>query len=156
VAGRITDPLKMYLRKIAPDGTVTTLPDGVSGQLIANCGPDKDGKFWSIDAQRNVLRIAPDGTKSVVRPVGEVYELLDQATCDRGGNLYLAMSRQASLYSVHKITPAGTETVIAGNPGTEGVRAGTPGSLAPIDAITVAPDGTVYVMSQEALVRILQ
>jgi hypothetical protein len=66
------------------------------------------------------------------------------------------MSRQASLYSVHKITPAGTETVIAGNPGTEGVRAGTPGSLAPIDAITVAPDGTVYVMSQEALVRILQ
>ena len=156
VAGRITDPVKMYLRKIAPDGTVTTLPDSVSGQLIANCAPDKDGKFWSIDDQHNVLRIAPDGTKSVVRPAGDIYERLDQATCDRGGNLYLAMSWQASLYSVHKITPAGTETVIAGHPGTEGVRAGTPGSLAPIDAITVAPDGTVYVMSQEALVRIVQ
>jgi hypothetical protein len=156
VAGKITDLVKMYLRKIAPDGTVTTLPDSVSGQLIANCAPDKDGKFWSIDAQGNVLRIGPDGTSTVVRPAGDMYEFLDHAACDRGGNLYLAMSMQGSLYSVHKITPAGTETVIAGHPGTEGVRAGTPGSLAPIDAITVAPDGTVYVMSQEALVRILQ
>jgi sugar lactone lactonase YvrE len=157
VAGSMTDvDVKTYRRKIAPDGTVTTLPDGVSGQLIANCAPDKDGKFWSIDDQRNVLRIAPDGTKSVVRQAGDLNEFLDQATCDRGGNLYLAMSMQGSLYAVHKITPAGTETVIAGHPGTEGVRAGTPGSLAHIDAITVAPDGTVYVMSQEALVRILQ
>jgi hypothetical protein len=156
VAGKITDPFKIYQRKIAPDGTVTTLPDGVGGQLIANCAPDKDGKFWSIDAQRNVLRVGPDGTSTVVRPVGGIDERLDQETCDRAGNLYLAMSNGASLYSVHKITPAGTETVIAGHFGTEGVRAGTPGSLAPIDAITVAPDGTVYLMSQEALVRILQ
>jgi sugar lactone lactonase YvrE len=157
VTGSMTDVgVKTYLRKIAPDGTVTTLPDSVAGQLISNCAPDKDGKFWSIDAQRNVLRIGPDGTRTVVRPAADINEGVDRASCDRGGNLFLAMHSGASLYSVHKITPAGTETVIAGNPGTEGVRAGTPGSLGPIDAITVAPDGTVYVMSQEALVRIVQ
>jgi hypothetical protein len=157
VTGPMTDVgVTTYRRKIAPDGTVTTLPDGVGGQLIANCAPDKDGKFWSVGTQSDVLRIGPDGTRTVVRPAGDINERLDHATCDRAGNLYLAMSSGTSLYSVHKITPAGTESVIAGNPGTEGVRAGTPGSLAPIDAITVAPDGTVYVMSQEALVRIVQ
>jgi len=55
-----------------------------------------------------------------------------------------------------RITPAGIETVIAGMPGAVGVRAATPGSLGPINAITAAPDGTVHVMSENALVRILQ
>jgi DNA-binding beta-propeller fold protein YncE len=77
-------------------------------------------------------------------------------TVDRSGNLYVALSVGSDLNAVSKITPAGNETVIAGKPGAVGVRAGTPGSLGPINAIAVAPDGTVYVMSENALVRILQ
>jgi hypothetical protein len=44
------------------------------------------------------------------------------------------------------LTPAGTDTIIAG----------TPGSLGPVDALAVGSDGTVYVMSENAVLRIVQ
>jgi hypothetical protein len=153
VYGPMTDVgVKVYHRKIAPDGTVTTLADDAVG--IAYWG--KDGTRWGLDADRNVVRIATDGTRAVVRRSRGIDEQITGMTADRAGNLYLALREGAGLYAVRKITPAGIETVIAGNPGAVGVRAGTPGSLGPIDAITAAPDGTVYVMSEGALVRILQ
>jgi hypothetical protein len=142
----------VYYRKIAPDGTVTTLP----GDPVGIGYRGKDGTVWTLDANGNVVRTAPDGTRTVVRQAHAGYEQVTAMVVDHGGNLYLAMQEGADLYSVHKITAAGTETVVAGTPGAVGARAGTPGSLGPIDAITVAPDGTVYVMSQDSLMRILQ
>jgi len=156
VPGSMTDVgVKTYFRKIAPDGTVTTLA-GAQDYPISNCAPDSDGKLWGLDAQDNVVKTGPGGSRTVVRQPRDIYEQVAGATCDRAGNLYLALREGTNLYSVRKITPAGTDTVIAGNPGAIGVRAGTPGSLGPINAVTVAADGTVYVMSENAVVRILR
>lgn len=157
VPGPMTDvDVKFYHRKIAPDGTVTTLPDDASTNPVDIGYRGKDGTAWGVDANGNVVRIAPDGTRTVVRQARSAIEQVSKMVADHSGNLYLAMQEGADLYSVHKITAAGTETVIAGTPGAVGARAGTPGSLGFIDAITVAPDGTVYVMSQNSLMRILQ
>ena len=57
---------------------------------------------------------------------------------------------------MHKIRPSGADITIAGSAGAYGVRAGAPGSLGPVDALTVGADGSVYVMSDHALVRIVQ
>ncbi|MCS0633247.1 hypothetical protein NX786_28315 [Telluria mixta] len=156
VPGPMTDVgVKTYRRKIAPDGTVTTLPaDTPIPSVTLYRG--KDGTQWGVDTSFNVVRTDPNGTRTVVRQARDVADRVTGLTVDGSGNLYLAMQEGSTLYSVRKITPAGTETVIAGKPGAVGVRAGTPGSLGPVDAIAVAPDGTVYVMSENALVRILQ
>ena len=57
---------------------------------------------------------------------------------------------------MHKVTPAGVDSVIAGTRGAYGVRLGAPGSLGAIDALTVGMDGNVYVMSENAVLRIEQ
>jgi hypothetical protein len=75
---------------------------------------------------------------------------------DRAGNLYVAWHEKPNWYSVHKITPAGVDSVIAGTPGAYGVRLGAPGSLGAIDALAVGLDGNVYVMSENAVLRIGQ
>ena len=156
VPGPMTDVgVKTYRRKIAPDGTVTTLPADTQIPSASGLYRAKDGTQWGVDTGFNVVRIDPNGTRTVVRQARGVADRVTGLTVDRSGNLYLAMQEGATLYTVRKITPAGTETVIAGKPGAVGVRAGTPGSLGPIDALAVAPDGTVYVMCENALVRIL-
>jgi sugar lactone lactonase YvrE len=158
VPGTMTDVgVETYRRRIAPDGTVTTLPADTRTPAVTTLYWGKDGTQWGVDtSNQSVVRIAPDGTRTVVRPARDLVDRVTGLTVDRSGNLYLAMLEGSTLYAVRKITPAGSETVIAGTPGAVGVRAGTPGSLGPVDAITVAPDGTVYVMSENALVRILQ
>jgi hypothetical protein len=157
VPGPMTDVgVKTYYRKIAPDGTVTTLADNTTASSVASLYRGKDDTRWVLEGDvQTIVRIDPNGTRTVVRQARGVADRVTGLTVDRSGNLYLAMQEGATLYTVRKITPAGTETVIAGKPGDVGVRAGTPGSLGPIDALAVAPDGTVYVMSENALVRIL-
>ena len=158
VPGSLTDVgVKTYRRKIAPDGTVTTLPADTQTPVVDTLYRGKDGTQWGVDMNnQNVVRIDPNGTRTVVRPARDPGDRVTGMTVDRNGNLYLAMREGSTLYSVRKITPAGTETVIAGTPGAVGVRGGAPGSLGPVDAIAAAPDGTVYVMSENTLVRILQ
>lgn len=158
VPGALTDVgVKSYRRRIAPDGTVTTLPADTRTPAVNTLYWGKDGTQWGVDTgSQDIVRIASDGARTVVRPARDLYDRVTGLTVDRGGNLYLAMLEGSTLCSVRKVTPAGIETVIAGTPGAVGVRAGTPGSLGPVDAIAVAPDGTVYAMSDNALVRILQ
>jgi hypothetical protein len=147
---------KIYLRRIAPDGTVTTITTDLQAPNLNGSCRDKTGAVVGADANMNLARIAADGTRTVVRQRRTIDEQLGPIACDGAGNMFVAMAEGAGLYTVRKITPAGTDTVIAGTPGAVGTRAGAPGSLGPIDAITVGADGTVYVMSENALVRILQ
>ena len=56
---------------------------------------------------------------------------------------------------MHKITPSGVDSVIAGAPGAYGVRLGAPGSLGAIDALTVGMDDNIYVISENAVLRIV-
>jgi sugar lactone lactonase YvrE len=156
IPGATFADMKTYLRRIAPDGTVTTVATDLQANPILDWCADSDGKVWAVDGGYNVVRIAADGSRAVVRQRHGVDEQISAIGCGAGGALYLAMRENTTLYSVRKLTQAGAETVIAGNPGAVGTRAGTPGSLGPIDAITVGADGRVYVFGENALVRILQ
>jgi hypothetical protein len=68
----------------------------------------------------------------------------------------VAWHEKPNWYSVHKVTPAGVDSVIAGTPNAYGVRLGAPGSLGGIAALAVGMDGNVYVMSENAVLRIGQ
>jgi sugar lactone lactonase YvrE len=139
--------------KLAPGGTVTTLPDTAS-KLGA---PDADGNLWSVKKDGTVTRLGQDGKLTVVRTVTATAGAVPLAIArDRAGNLYVAWHETPNWYSVHKITPAGVDSVIAGTPGAYGLRLGAPGSLGMIDALTVGADGNVYVMSENAVLRIVQ
>lgn len=148
----VSTPITVSLRKFAPDGTVATLPDASAPLGYA----DADGSIWGIKPDGAVTRLGQDGTVTVVRTVTATKGAVPRAIArDRAGNLYVAWQEFPFWNSVHQITPAGVDTVIAGAPGAYGVRPGAPGSLGPIDALTVGMDGNVYVMSENAVLRIV-
>ncbi len=139
--------------KLAPGGTLTTLPDTVNTLGV----PDADGNLWSVKTDGTVVRLGTDGKATVVRTVTATTGAVALAIArDRAGNLYVAWHEKPNWYSVHKVTPAGVDSVIAGTPGAYGVRLGAPGSLGAIDALTVGMDGNVYVMSENTVLRIGQ
>lgn len=139
--------------KLAPGGTVTTLPD--TAKSLGT--PDADGNLWSVKPDGTVTRLGPDGKVTVVRTVTATTGAVPLAIArDRAGNLYVAWHEKPNWYSVHKVTPAGVDSVIAGTPDAYGVRLGAPGSLGAIDALTVGMDGNLYVMSENTVLRIGQ
>jgi hypothetical protein len=142
-----------YVRKITPTGTVTTLPAGQPLPGLAAA----DGSNWYVSYLGEVTRVQADGTSTVVRQLSATAGARVVASAlDRNGNLYVAWHETPNWYSVHKITPNGTDTIIAGTPGQYGVRLGAPGSLGPVDALAVGADGNVYVVSENAVLRIVQ
>jgi sugar lactone lactonase YvrE len=151
---------RVIQRKIAADGTVTTLPPGVYQGSAWYAG--RDGTVWVAKFDRSVVRIAPDGTSTVVRaaPAGNDRGAPTAIAVDRNGNLYVAeafavpASNGSTGTIVSKITPAGVESVIAGSAAWSGVRLGAPGSLGPVDALAVGEDGSLYVMSENAVLRL--
>jgi hypothetical protein len=143
------------VRKTAPDGTVTTLPDPVDGAGSLGT-PDADGNLWRVASDGTVTRQGQDGKPTVVRTVTATAGAVPLAIArDRGGNLYVAWHETPNWYSVHKITTAGVDSVIAGTPGAYGVRLGAPGSLGAIDALAVGMDDNIYVISENAVLRIV-
>lgn len=157
-----TEPLgpQVVQRRIGADGTVVTLPEGVYAGSAWYA--DKDGNVWVARAGGAVSRIGRDGKPTVVRaaPAGSVARTPTAITVDRAGNLYVAEAfggpagNQSTPYIVSRITPAGAESVVAGSPEWSGVRLGMPGSLGPVDALAADADGTVYVMSENAVLRL--
>jgi sugar lactone lactonase YvrE len=146
-------PVTFPVRKMTPAGTITTLPD-TAGTLGT---PDADGNLWSVKPDGTVTRLGADGKVTVVRTVTATAGAMPLAIArDRAGNLYVAWHEKPNWYSVHKVTPAGVDSVIAGTSGVVGVRLGAPGSLGAIDALAAGMDGNVYVMSENAVLRIGQ
>jgi hypothetical protein len=139
--------------KLTSAGTLTTLPD--TAKSLGT--PDADGNLWSVKPDGTVTRLGTDGKVTVVRTVTATAGAVPLAIArDRAGNLYVAWHEKPNWYSVHKVTPAGADSVIAGTPGAFGVRLGATSSLGGIDALTVGMDGNVYVMSENAVLRIVQ
>jgi sugar lactone lactonase YvrE/plastocyanin len=151
---------RVLQRRIGPDGAVTTLPEGLY-QGVAWYA-DKDGNVWVAKAGGAVGRIGPDGRSTLVRaaPAGGVYRMPTAITVDREGRLYvaemlgIATSNGSAPSIVSRITAAGVESVVAGSEAWSGIRPGTPGSLGRVDALAAGADGTVYVMSENAVLRL--
>jgi sugar lactone lactonase YvrE len=142
-----------YVRKITPAGAVTTLP---AGQRLPGLAA-ADGSNWYVSYLGEVTKVQADGTSTVVRQLSATAGARVVAgALDRAGNLYVAWHETPNWYAVHKVTPAGIDTIVAGTPGQYGVRLGAPGSLGPVDAMTLGADGYVYVMSENAVLRIVQ
>lgn len=143
------------VRKISLAGVVTTLPSA-STPFVVNWYADKDGNVFVASDHGALLRMAPDGTQTIVRPAPS--DNLTAVAKDRTGNLYIAATRNdfpnASAV-VRKITPAGTESIIAGNVASLGVALGiAPGSVNTVRSLAVGDDGTVYLMTENSVLRL--
>jgi sugar lactone lactonase YvrE len=141
-----------YLCKITAGGAVTTVNASFYPGFAA-----ADGSLWYVSPFGQVTRLDAGGTAATVRTVSSTSDArVVAATIDRSGNLYVAWHETPNWYSVHKIAADGKDTVIAGTPGGYGVRLGAPGSLGRVDALAVGADGNVYVISENAVLRIVE
>jgi sugar lactone lactonase YvrE len=151
---------RILQRRVGPAGTVTTLPEGLY-QGVAWYA-DKEGNVWVAKAGGAVSRIGADGKSTVVRaaPAGSIARTPTAITVDRSGNLYVAEVLGVGIINgstpviVSRITPAGAESIVAGSTALSGVRIGAPSSLGRVDALAAGADGTVYVMSENAVLRL--
>lgn len=136
----VSDTWNHSIRKVASDGTVTTLAgnrqegfsDGKGSEAMLN-GPqglavDPQGILYVADTVNNRIRkITPDGTVATLAGGSESgfvdgpgtsarFNSPEDIAIDRQGNLYVVDSLN---HSVRKVTPEGMVTTVAGN-GKEG------------------------------------
>lgn len=168
----VADTYNNAIRKVAPDGQVTAVAGFTPGQSAGGAdgsraesrfnGPKDvviaaDGTCYIADAGNHVIRrIAPDGVVSTYAGIKGVAGHADgpasQATfnapralaLDAGGNLYVG---DQGNYLIRKITPGGTVSTLAGQPGISGSADGT-GSEAKftnLSGLAVDSTGLVYV-----------
>ena len=169
----VADTLNHAIRKITPDGTVTTLA-GVIGVLGTNNGVGVQAKFAfpegiAVDPDGNVFvaddddftirKITPDGVVSTFAGVPGIVGSSDGTdtarfnfpfglAIDSSRNLYLA---DTANHIIRKVTPAGAVTTLAGVPGVSGNVDGT-GSDARFGrpaGVAVDSNGNVYISDED-------
>ena len=158
------------IRKITPAGGDTFLTCGTDNTCLPanNASPtgiaaDAFGNVY-VANRFTIVKIAPAGTSLILAgdPAsggfadgsGSEAKFSDVAALavDTFGNVFVADTRN---HAVRKVTPAGVVTTVAGRPGASGVQMGTlPASLASPTGIVVAADGTLYVSSENAVLKI--
>jgi sugar lactone lactonase YvrE len=178
----VADTLDNAIRKITPDGAVTTLagnpnlfvPSGEDGTgPVARFNDpfgvavDGTGNLYVADtANETIRRISPAGAVTTVAGAAGNAGTLDAAggaarfnaptgvAVDRQGNLYVCDSDNGTL---RRIDPGGGVTTLAGGPGQVYLGAGGIGPAARfgnLTAVAVGPDGTVYLAdSQDNTIR---
>ena len=154
------------LRKLTPDGAVTTIgpapvlfnfawaasaalavsPAGVLHMTGGNA-------VRKLDAMGNLVVVAGSpGNPDIVDGAGTQARFMGPgaAAFDPAGNLYVA-----DWNTVRKITPDGVVTTIAGQVKARGNTTGPlPASFGVITALAVGPDGLLYVTADNGLLRI--
>jgi sugar lactone lactonase YvrE len=148
----VADSASHRIRKISPDGTVTTLaganwptPGGgffpIAGSVPVAIAVDGSGNAYVADSGMNIIRkVGADGIDGV----------LTSATAPRGialdtsGNLYVSDSGN---HTIRKITVSGQDTIVAGAPGASGSADGNRISARFNDPGALSVDGTgnIYV-----------
>lgn len=115
----VADAINHRVRKVAPDGTVSTLAGNSNGGYAEGQGgtarfsmpldlvTDKDGNVFVADpADWTIRKVTPDGTTSLVA-WGEAWGIgIDK----RNGILYYANNHASG--SIYQVTPAGNATEI--------------------------------------------
>jgi sugar lactone lactonase YvrE len=106
------------LRRIAPDGTVTTITniyDWGSGSVFGNLAVDASGNIYGgLTVNGVIFKVAPDG---VATTLTAGWKAPGAVALDGSGNLYWPDSHDQVIY---QLTPGGTPSVLAGSVGTSG------------------------------------
>ncbi|MES2263119.1 MAG: hypothetical protein V4724_31725 [Pseudomonadota bacterium] len=162
------------VRKIAPDGTVTTLaasphgnnpgslPVSLASYPPAGMAVDGAGNVYLADTHNHrILKIAANG--AVTTLAGSVQGAADgqgaaarfssptKLVADAAGSIYVLDSGN---YTVRKIAPDGMVTTVAGTAGRNELVLGVlPGSLTAIGGIALDGQGNLYVTLSNGVIR---
>ena len=136
----VTDTSNSTIRKIAPDGTVSTFA-GTAGQYGAVDAQgaaarfrlpmaitiDAQGNLYVIDSGSVIRKITPDGTVTTLNTHGPdsltpfPFGYLSSLVADGAGTLFVT---DAVLCTINRITSDGTVTILAGQSGVSGTQDG--------------------------------
>jgi sugar lactone lactonase YvrE len=159
----VADNGNRTIRKIAADGTVTTLAgsagvrgtaDGAgSAASFSNLDGmviDATGTLSVIDNQTNAVairRISPAGVVTTTARITSEYA--EALAIDAAGNVYLGGYGQGVLY---KVAPSGALSILAGSPNQYGTADGTGAAarFTGIGGVTIDPAGNVYALDTGA------
>lgn len=151
------------VRKITPDGTVTTIAgnfpesawtDGVGAaarfQNPLSLGVDPEGNVWVVDVADDyehsaLRRVTPDGTVTTLGADWATYGQPVAVWFDRSGGMYVSSWTH---HTVMKVAPDGVITLLAGRPG-EGGSTDGPADVARLSGPTgIVRDasGTFYIV----------
>ena len=145
------------VRKVGPDGVVTTIAGSLSPGMVDGSASqarfarldaialDKAGNLFVSDGENRAIRkITPDGTVSTVAAVHGPLAL------DAANTLYVA-----DFAVIKKIDSNGSVTVVAGISGGFGIRLGTlPGSFQKITSLTYLGANVFAVTSENAVLKV--
>lgn len=164
----VSDTYFLTVRKIAKDGTVSTLAGGGSGandgvgtkasfSMPYGLAVDAAGTVYVADTWAHTIRkIMADGTVSTLAGMAYTPGAADgtgsaarfnkpmDVAVDASGDVLVADEQN---HAIRKITPDGVVTTIAGSLGVAGWRDGVghaAGFYRP-DGVTVAPEGAIYI-----------
>jgi sugar lactone lactonase YvrE len=157
----VADSVNYLIRKVAPDGMVSTLAGtagargtadgtGASARFSNMSGMtiDAAGNLYLLDYQNGaeaIRKITPAGVVTTVKVVGDGSTYAEAIAIDAAGNLYYADFDHSV---IGKVAPDGTETILAGAMDQIGTADGT-GANARFrnpNGLTIDPAGNLYVI----------